>query len=98
MNYDQKLVPAALVVMPLREARQAFERTYFAHHLVATNGNMLEVARRTGMGCPSGLRRKLRQIGLFPWCRVSQTSGEERACATGAQTRGEEVLEAPTGT
>ena len=48
---------------PLREAREAFERLYFEHHLKIENGNMTRVAERTGLE-RTHLYRKLKQLGL----------------------------------
>ncbi len=50
---------------PLREARDAFERAYFAHLLAAENGSMSRVAERSGME-RTHLYRKLRQLGIGP--------------------------------
>ncbi|MBN9422245.1 MAG: transcriptional regulator [Candidatus Accumulibacter sp. 66-26] len=48
---------------PLREAREAFERLYFEHHLKGERGNMTRVAERTGLE-RTHLYRKLKQLGL----------------------------------
>ncbi|WP_319242117.1 response regulator [uncultured Propionivibrio sp.] len=48
---------------PLREAREAFERLYFEHHLKLERGNMTRVAERTGLE-RTHLYRKLKQLGL----------------------------------
>ncbi len=48
---------------PLREAREAFERLYFEHHLKCERGNMTRVADRTGLE-RTHLYRKLKQLGL----------------------------------
>jgi DNA-binding NtrC family response regulator len=48
---------------PLREAREAFERLYFEHHLRREGGNMTRVAERTGLE-RTHLYRKLKQLGL----------------------------------
>jgi DNA-binding NtrC family response regulator len=49
--------------MPLREARDAFERAYFEHHLVREHGSMTRVAERTGLE-RTHLYRKLKQLGI----------------------------------
>ncbi|HRO58564.1 MAG TPA: response regulator [Burkholderiaceae bacterium] len=49
--------------MPLREARDAFERAYFEHHLARENGSMTRVAERTGLE-RTHLYRKLKQLGI----------------------------------
>lgn len=48
---------------PLREAREAFERLYFEHHLRNEGGNMMRVADKTGLE-RTHLYRKLKQLGL----------------------------------
>jgi len=51
--------------LPLREARDAFERAYFEYHLVRENGSMTRVAERTGLE-RTHLYRKLKQLGVEP--------------------------------
>jgi DNA-binding NtrC family response regulator len=48
---------------PLREAREAFERMYFEHHLRLERGNMTRLAQKTGLE-RTHLYRKLKQLGL----------------------------------
>jgi DNA-binding NtrC family response regulator len=48
---------------PLREARDAFERAYFEHHLAREQGSMTRVAERTGLE-RTHLYRKLKQLGI----------------------------------
>ncbi len=48
---------------PLREAREAFERMYFEHHLRLEGGNMTRLAEKTGLE-RTHLYRKLKQLGL----------------------------------
>ncbi|AWI76198.1 transcriptional regulator [Parazoarcus communis] len=48
---------------PLREAREAFERMYFEHHLRLESGNMTRLAEKTGLE-RTHLYRKLKQLGL----------------------------------
>jgi DNA-binding NtrC family response regulator len=48
---------------PLREAREAFERLYFEHHLRLEGGNMTRLAEKTGLE-RTHLYRKLKQLGL----------------------------------
>jgi DNA-binding NtrC family response regulator len=59
--------PAAPVLpmfdQPLRDAREAFERLYFEHHLKNERGNMTRVAEKTGLE-RTHLYRKLKQLGL----------------------------------
>lgn len=49
--------------LPLREARDVFERTYFEHHLQRENGSMTRVAEKTGLE-RTHLYRKLKQLGI----------------------------------
>jgi DNA-binding NtrC family response regulator len=51
--------------LPLREARDAFERAYFEHHLIRENGSMTRVAEKTGLE-RTHLYRKLKQLGVEP--------------------------------
>jgi DNA-binding NtrC family response regulator len=51
--------------LPLREARDAFERVYFQHHLVREGGSMTRVAEKTGLE-RTHLYRKLKQLGVEP--------------------------------
>ncbi|HEV2609332.1 MAG TPA: response regulator [Noviherbaspirillum sp.] len=51
--------------LPLREARDAFERAYFEHHLNREGGSMTRVAERTGLE-RTHLYRKLKQLGVEP--------------------------------
>jgi DNA-binding NtrC family response regulator len=49
--------------LPLREARDAFEKAYFEYHLAQENGSMTRVADKTGLE-RTHLYRKLKQLGL----------------------------------
>jgi len=49
--------------LPLREARDCFERAYFEHHLTREHGSMTRVAERTGLE-RTHLYRKLKQLGI----------------------------------
>jgi len=51
--------------LPLREARDAFERLYFEHHLGREGGSMTRVAEKTGLE-RTHLYRKLKQLGVEP--------------------------------
>lgn len=51
--------------LPLREARDAFERAYFEHHLSREGGSMTRVAEKTGLE-RTHLYRKLKQLGVEP--------------------------------
>ncbi len=52
-----------LFEQPLREARDAFERLYFEHHLGREGGNMTRLAERSGLE-RTHLYRKLKQLDI----------------------------------
>lgn len=62
-------IPAPLAVqpisldVPLREARDVFERVYFEHHIKLESGNMSRVAEKVGLE-RTHLYRKLKQLGI----------------------------------
>lgn len=49
--------------LPLRDARDQFERAYFEYHLTQENGSMTRVAEKTGLE-RTHLYRKLKQLGV----------------------------------
>jgi two-component system, NtrC family, nitrogen regulation response regulator NtrX len=49
--------------MPLREARDTFERLYLEHHLQLEDGNITRLAEKTGLE-RTHLYRKLKQLGI----------------------------------
>ena len=49
--------------MPLREARDVFEKAYFEFHLAQEMGSMTRVADKTGLE-RTHLYRKLKQLGV----------------------------------
>lgn len=49
--------------MPLREARDVFEKAYFEFHLAQESGSMTRVAEKTGLE-RTHLYRKLKQLGV----------------------------------
>ncbi len=51
--------------LPLREAREQFEKLYFEHLLRAHNGSIVKVARQAGIE-RTHLYRKLRSLGIDP--------------------------------
>lgn len=61
----EAIAPAATIAFDrsLREARDAFERAYFEHHITLANGNMTRVAERSGLE-RTHLYRKLKQLGI----------------------------------
>jgi DNA-binding NtrC family response regulator len=50
--------------LPFRDAREAFERTYFEHHLAQTNGSIARLAERSGLE-RTHLYRKLKALGIL---------------------------------
>ena len=60
--------------MPLREARDLFERAYFEYHLQREGGSMTRVAEKTGLE-RTHLYRKLKQLGV----ELSRNKGESSA-------------------
>ena len=52
-----------MMALPLREARELFERIYFEHHLRLEGGNMTRLSERSGLE-RTHLYRKLRDLGL----------------------------------
>lgn len=59
----QPAAPGLHLDLPLREAREAFERIYFDYHLRLENGNMTRLAEKTGLE-RTHLYRKLKQLGI----------------------------------
>ena len=59
--------------LPLREARDAFERAYFDFHLAQEKGSMTRIAEKTGLE-RTHLYRKLKALGL----NVGGRRGEEK--------------------
>ena len=49
--------------LPLREAREHFERMYFEHHIRKENGNITHIADKVGLE-RTHLHRKLKQLGI----------------------------------
>jgi DNA-binding NtrC family response regulator len=58
-------VPEALFALPLREARDRFEKSYLEYHLQKTGGNVADVAEIVGME-RTHLYRKLKGLGVDP--------------------------------
>lgn len=57
--------PQGLLDMPLRDAREAFEREYLQYQLRRAEGSVAQLARLTGME-RTHLYRKLRSLGIDP--------------------------------
>jgi DNA-binding NtrC family response regulator len=60
---DEPLVKQDLLALPLREAREAFERAYLQQQLILCNGKVGQLAKRVGME-RTHLYRKLRSLGI----------------------------------
>jgi DNA-binding NtrC family response regulator len=60
---DEPLVKQDLLALPLREAREQFERAYLQQQLVLCDGKVGQLAKRVGME-RTHLYRKLRALGV----------------------------------
>ncbi|NNF40763.1 MAG: sigma-54-dependent Fis family transcriptional regulator, partial [Woeseiaceae bacterium] len=60
---DEPLVKQDLLSLPLREAREQFERAYLQQQLVLCDGKVGQLAKRVGME-RTHLYRKLRALGV----------------------------------
>lgn len=60
---DELLVKQDLLALPLREAREQFERAYLQQQLLLCNGKVGQLAKRVGME-RTHLYRKLRSLGV----------------------------------
>ena len=60
---DEPLVKQDLLALPLREAREQFERAYLQQQLVLCQGKVGQLAKRVGME-RTHLYRKLRSLGI----------------------------------
>ena len=66
-------LPGDIMDLPLREAREIFERHYFEYHLAKTAGNMTRLAEKSGLE-RTHLYRKLKDLGV----RTGKRSEEQR--------------------
>jgi two-component system, NtrC family, nitrogen regulation response regulator NtrX len=60
---DEPLVKQDLLALPLREAREHFERAYLTQQLQLCSGKVGQLAKRVGME-RTHLYRKLRSLGV----------------------------------
>jgi DNA-binding NtrC family response regulator len=60
---DEPLVKQDLLSLPLRQAREQFERAYLQQQLVLCDGKVGKLAQRVGME-RTHLYRKLRSLGV----------------------------------
>ena len=65
-----------MLSLPLREARESFERIYFEHHLRIDGHNMTRLAEKTGLE-RTHLYRKLKDLGLRPGRKEEERPTEE---------------------
>ncbi len=77
-NWQQKT--ADIVVLPLREAREAFEREYLLAQVQRFSGNISQTARFVGME-RSALHRKLRALGVHDPKNNDKASNDETKIA-----------------
>ncbi len=74
-HWQQKT--ADIVVLPLREAREAFEREYLLAQVQRFSGNISQTARFVGME-RSALHRKLRTLGVHDPKNTDKSADESR--------------------
>jgi two-component system, NtrC family, nitrogen regulation response regulator NtrX len=60
---EESFIKQDLLALPLREAREAFERAYLQQQLLLCNGKVGQLAKRVGME-RTHLYRKLRSLGV----------------------------------
>jgi len=65
---DAQDFPTSVFQLPLREARDSFEKSYLEHHLAQASGNMTELASSVGLE-RTHLYRKLKGLGIDPKSR-----------------------------
>ena len=63
LSKDEPLVKQDLLALPLREAREVFERAYLQQQLLLCGGKVGQLAKRVGME-RTHLYRKLRSLGV----------------------------------
>ena len=63
LGAQQTMAPGLMLDLALRDARDAFERVYFEHHIAKEGGNMSRVADSVGLE-RTHLYRKLKQLGI----------------------------------
>ena len=72
-----------LLSLPLKEARECFERDYLAAQVARFGGNISRTASFVGME-RSALHRKLKMLGLFDKKRGNDASADEDEAADGS--------------
>lgn len=64
-SVEELLAQTLPLDLPLRDARDVFEKIYFEHHIRLEAGNMSRVAEKVGLE-RTHLYRKLKQLGIRP--------------------------------
>ena len=82
------ILPTALATLPLREAREAFEREYLMTQINRFGGNISRTANFVGME-RSALHRKLKSLGI-----VTGTKSGARVAYVAEGEDGEDQAEA----
>src|SRR4029453_7929470 len=77
--------------LPLRDAREQFEKQYFLHHIRREEGNMSRVADRVGLE-RTHLYRKLKQLGIRPSGKTEDVTGSWRGSSRPSRTAVRPVL------
>jgi len=62
-------ISANVLNLDLHKARDAFDRAYLLELMLKYEGRVSKVAQHAGYDVVS-CRRKLRELGLFPWIRI----------------------------
>ena len=74
------VLSGAVATMPLREAREAFEREYLMTQINRFGGNISRTAEFVGME-RSALHRKLKSLGVMTGAKSTRASDSEEAAA-----------------
>jgi two-component system nitrogen regulation response regulator NtrX len=70
------VLSGTVATMPLREAREAFEREYLMTQINRFGGNISRTAEFVGME-RSALHRKLKSLGVMPGAKAGAKTGAE---------------------
>lgn len=74
---DSSYLGSISLDLPLREARDEFERIYFEYHLARENYSMTRVSERTGLE-RTHLYRKLKQLGIDASARRRNAANQQQ--------------------
>ena len=75
---DNSYLGSISLDLPLREARDEFERIYFEYHLARENYSMTRVSERTGLE-RTHLYRKLKQLGIDASARRRNSNNQNNS-------------------